>query len=122
MCCLRMRIRVTVIIERNKTFLCSWKILKMTTMLRSSSMRMKLLSNSLLLDFAKLFVVHLIDYHCLLKVKAEMDQFLDGLCLFGILDVSKPEPVCGANWHSAGMIISALIDTCIIVTLCLQMT
>ena len=45
----------------------------------------------------------LIDYHCLLKVeKAEMDQFLEGLSTFGILDAikNKPDvmkPVCGAD-------------------------
>lgn len=34
----------------------------------------------------------LIDYHCLLKVKAEMDQFLEGLSTFGILDAIKNKP------------------------------
>ena len=34
----------------------------------------------------------LIDYHCLLKVKAEMDQFLDGLSVLGILDAIRSKP------------------------------
>ena len=34
----------------------------------------------------------LIDYHCILKVKAEMDQFLDGLSIFGILDAVRAKP------------------------------
>lgn len=34
----------------------------------------------------------LIDYHCLLKVKAEMDQFADGLASLGILDAVKKQP------------------------------
>ena len=34
----------------------------------------------------------LIDYHCILKVKAEMDQFLEGLTSLGILDAVKSQP------------------------------
>ena len=34
----------------------------------------------------------LIDYHCLLKVKAEMDQFADGLSSLGVLDAVKKQP------------------------------
>lgn len=34
----------------------------------------------------------LIDYHCILKVKAEMDQFLEGLESLGIIDAIKSQP------------------------------
>ena len=34
----------------------------------------------------------LIDFHCLMKVKAEMDQFADGLTLLGILDAMRKQP------------------------------
>ena len=34
----------------------------------------------------------LIDYHCLLKVKAEMDQFMDGLADCGVLEYIRQFP------------------------------
>ena len=34
----------------------------------------------------------LIDYHCLLKVKAEMDQFMDGLADCGVLEHIRQYP------------------------------
>ena len=34
----------------------------------------------------------LLDYHCLLKVKAEMDQFAEGLKSLGVLDMLKRHP------------------------------
>ena len=34
----------------------------------------------------------LLDYHCLLKVKAEMDQFAEGLKSLGVLDMMKRHP------------------------------
>ena len=34
----------------------------------------------------------LLDYHCLLKVKAEMDQFAEGLMSLGVLEMMKRYP------------------------------
>ena len=34
----------------------------------------------------------LLDYHCMLKVKAEMDQFAEGLKTLGVLDMVKNYP------------------------------
>ena len=34
----------------------------------------------------------LLDYHCLLKVKAEMDQFAEGLKSLGVLNMMKRHP------------------------------
>lgn len=34
----------------------------------------------------------LLDYHCLLKVKAEMDQFVDGLADVGVLEHIRKYP------------------------------
>ena len=34
----------------------------------------------------------LLDYHCLLKVKAEMDQFVEGLKSLGVLEMVKCHP------------------------------
>ena len=47
---------------------------------------------SLGLQHVSLIKSSLIDYHCLLKVKAEMDQFLEGLSLFGMLDAIRKKP------------------------------
>ena len=34
----------------------------------------------------------LLDYHCMLKVKAEMDQFAEGLMSLGVLEMVKHHP------------------------------
>ena len=34
----------------------------------------------------------LVDFHCFIKVKGEMDQFMDGLSTLGILDIIKNSP------------------------------
>lgn len=46
----------------------------------------------LTLEDASMIKSSLIDYHCILKVKAEMDQFLEGLTSLGILDAIKSQP------------------------------
>ena len=35
----------------------------------------------------------LIDYHCMIKVKAVMDQFIEGLSVLGVLDAIKENPL-----------------------------
>ena len=34
----------------------------------------------------------LLDYHCLLKVKGEMDQFIEGISAVGVLEFVKKHP------------------------------
>ena len=38
----------------------------------------------------------LLNYHCMVKVKAAMDQFLDGLQYLGLLDSIREDP---ATWR-----------------------
>jgi len=40
---------------------------------------------------------NLIDYYCLLKVKAEMDQFAEGLQDLGLLDMMRRQPALFKN-------------------------
>ena len=47
---------------------------------------------SLTLDDGKRLASALIDFHCMLKVKAAMDQFKDGLKAFGLLSLLEEKP------------------------------